>query len=87
SRLFEMESIKLKFTSDALAQVAKKAIARKTGARGLRSIMEGVLLDTMYELPSLEGVEEVVINSEVVEGRAQPLYIYSERQEDVGKGA
>ncbi len=87
SRLFEMELIKLKFTSDALAQVAKKAIARKTGARGLRSIMEGVLLDTMYELPSLEGVEEVVINSEVVEGRAQPLYIYSERQEDVGKGA
>jgi ATP-dependent Clp protease ATP-binding subunit ClpX len=87
SRLFEMESIKLKFTNDALTQVAKKAIARKTGARGLRSIMEGVLLDTMYELPSLEGVEEVVINSEVVEGRAQPLYIYSERQEDVGKGA
>ena len=87
SRLFEMESIKLKFTSDALSQVAKKAIARKTGARGLRSIMEGVLLDTMYELPSLEGVEEVVINSEVVEGRAQPLFIYSERQEDVGKGA
>ncbi len=87
SRLFEMESIKLKFANDALIQVAKKAIARKTGARGLRSIMESVLLDTMYELPSLEGVEEVVINGEVVEGRAQPLYIYSERQEDVGKGA
>jgi ATP-dependent Clp protease ATP-binding subunit ClpX len=87
SRLFEMESIKLKFTNDALIQVSKKAIARKTGARGLRSIMEGVLLDTMYELPSLEGVEEIVINSEVVEGRAQPLYIYAERQEDVGKGA
>ncbi len=58
----------------------ERAIARKTGARGLRSIMEGILLDTMFELPALNGVSEVVINAEVVEGRAQPLYIYSDRR-------
>ncbi len=86
-RLFEMEGVSLTFTDDALGGVARKAIKRKTGARGLRSIMEGILLDTMYDLPSLEGVEEIVINNEVVEGRAQPLYIYSDRQEDVGQGA
>ena len=67
--------------------IARKAITRKTGARGLRSIMESILLDTMYDLPSEEGAEEVVINGEVVEGRAQPLYIYADRQEDVGTGA
>ncbi len=54
---------------------------RKTGARGLRSIMEGILLDTMFELPSLEGVEEVVISREVVEGTARPLYIYADRSD------
>ena len=54
---------------------------RKTGARGLRSIMEGILLDTMFDLPGLEGVEQVVIGPEVVEGKARPLYIYSERAE------
>ncbi|MBT4045948.1 MAG: ATP-dependent Clp protease ATP-binding subunit ClpX [Rhodospirillaceae bacterium] len=86
-RLFDMEDTKLAFSEDALHAIARKAIARKTGARGLRSIMEMILLDTMYELPSEEGAEEVVINGEVVEGRAQPLYIYAERQEDVGTGA
>jgi ATP-dependent Clp protease ATP-binding subunit ClpX len=86
-RLFEMEDAKLAFSDDALKAIARKAIARKTGARGLRSIMEGILLETMFELPSMEGAEEVVINAEVVEGRAQPLYIYSDRQEDVGTGA
>jgi len=75
-RLFDMESVKLKFSDDALRAVAQKAILRKTGARGLRSIMETVLLDTMYDLPSLDGVEEVVINREVIEGRAQPLYVH-----------
>jgi ATP-dependent Clp protease ATP-binding subunit ClpX len=70
-----------------LHAIARKAIARKTGARGLRSIMESILLDTMYELPSQEGAEEVVVNGEVVEGRAQPLYIYAERRDDVGTGA
>jgi ATP-dependent Clp protease ATP-binding subunit ClpX len=76
-RLFEMENVTLTFTQDALAAVAKRAIQRKTGARGLRSIMEGILLDTMFELPNLRGVEEVAINAEVVEGRARPLYVHS----------
>ena len=82
-RLFEMENVKVEFTEDALRAVAQKAIQRKTGARGLRSIMESILLDPMYELPGLQSVEEVVINKEVVEGRAEPLYIYSERREDL----
>jgi len=82
-RLFDMENVKLKFSDDALRAVAQKAIMRKTGARGLRSIMETVLLDTMYDLPSLDGVEEVVINREVIEGRAQPLYVHGERKEGV----
>jgi ATP-dependent Clp protease ATP-binding subunit ClpX len=79
-RLFEMENVTLTFTDDALLGVAKKAIVRKTGARGLRSILEGILLDTMYELPNMQGVEEVVINGEVVEERAQPLLIYAEKR-------
>jgi ATP-dependent Clp protease ATP-binding subunit ClpX len=78
-RLFEMEGAKLSFTEDALRAVAKRAIQRKTGARGLRSIMETILLNTMFELPGLETVEEVVVNGEVAEGRAQPLFIYGER--------
>ena len=80
ARLFEMENVGLKFTDDALNAVARKAILRRTGARGLRSIMEGILLETMFELPSYEGVEEVVVNAEVVEGRAQPLVIYAEKK-------
>ena len=79
-RLFEMEGTGLSFTEDALLAIARKAITRKTGARGLRSIMEGILLETMFDLPSLEGVEEVVVNAEVVEGNAKPLYIYAERK-------
>ncbi len=86
-RLFEMEGVKLGFSEDALAAVARKAVARKTGARGLRSIMESILLDTMFELPGMDGVEEVVINAEVIEGRAQPLQIYADRREDVGTSA
>jgi ATP-dependent Clp protease ATP-binding subunit ClpX len=82
-RLFDMENVKLKFSDDALKAVAQKAILRKTGARGLRSILEVVLLDTMYDLPSLDGVEEVVINREVIEGRAQPLYVHGERKEGI----
>ncbi|MEP3245833.1 MAG: ATP-dependent Clp protease ATP-binding subunit ClpX [Sneathiella sp.] len=80
-RLFDMEEVKLTFTDDALSAIAKKAIQRKTGARGLRSILEGILLDPMYDLPTLEGVEEIVINGEVVEGDGQPLYIYADRQD------
>ncbi|MDH3228365.1 MAG: ATP-dependent Clp protease ATP-binding subunit ClpX [Alphaproteobacteria bacterium] len=86
-RLFDMEDVRLELTEDALRGIALKAIARKTGARGLRSIMEAILLDPMYELPGLEAVEEIVINREVVEGRAKPLYIYSDRREDVGSSA
>jgi ATP-dependent Clp protease ATP-binding subunit ClpX len=81
ARLFDMEGVGLTFTEDSLVSIAKKAILRKTGARGLRSIMEGILLDTMFELPNYQGVEEVVVNAEVVEGRAQPLLIYSEQRE------
>ncbi|MEQ1930194.1 MAG: ATP-dependent Clp protease ATP-binding subunit ClpX [Parvularculaceae bacterium] len=79
-RLFEMEDVKLTFTEDARNAVARKAIARKTGARGLRSIMESILLDSMFELPTLNGVAEVVVNAEVVEGNAKPLHIYEERR-------
>src|SRR6202795_4888919 len=80
-RLFEMENTELTFQEEALKAVAKKAIERRTGARGLRSIMEGILLDTMFDLPGLDSVEQVVIGPEVVEGKARPLYIYSERAE------
>ena len=83
-RLFEMENVELTFQDDALSAVARKAIERHTGARGLRSIMEGILLDTMFDLPGLEGVEQVVIGPEVVEGKARPLYIYAERNEKSG---
>ncbi|MEP3072329.1 MAG: AAA family ATPase, partial [Maricaulis sp.] len=86
-RLFEMEGVGLTFTEDALKAVAHKAIARKTGARGLRSIMEGILLETMFDLPGLEGVEEIVVNAEVVEGNAKPLFIYAERKDDKRTGA
>ncbi len=79
-RLFEMENVGLAFTEDALRAVARKAILRKTGARGLRSILEAILLETMFDLPTLQGVEEVVVNTEVVEGRGQPLMIYAEKK-------
>src|SRR3974390_1596506 len=79
-----LEGINLTFADEALSAIARKAIERKTGARGLRSIMEYILLDTMFELPSLEGVEEVVISKEVVEGTARPLYIYADRAGDAG---
>ncbi|MBB4001722.1 MAG: ATP-dependent Clp protease ATP-binding subunit ClpX [Aurantimonas endophytica] len=78
-RLFEMENVELTFHSDALTAIARKAIERKTGARGLRSIMEAMLLDTMFDLPTLEGVQEVVISEDVIEGNARPLYIYADR--------
>jgi len=86
-RLFDMENVELGIHPDALTAIAKKAIERKTGARGLRSIMEAILLETMFDLPGLDGVQEVVISSEVVEGKARPLYIYSDRREDVGSTA
>jgi ATP-dependent Clp protease ATP-binding subunit ClpX len=79
-RMFEMENVRLSFPEEALRAIARKAIARKTGARGLRSILESILLDTMFELPSMRSVEEVVVSADVVEGRAKPLQIYSERR-------
>jgi ATP-dependent Clp protease ATP-binding subunit ClpX len=82
-----MEDVRLEFSDDAVKAIAHRAIARKTGARGLRSIMESILLGPMYELPSLDDVEEIVINKEVVDGPAEPLYIYSDRREDVGNSA
>jgi ATP-dependent Clp protease ATP-binding subunit ClpX len=85
-RLFEMEGAKLSFTEDAMRSVATRAILRKTGARGLRSIMESILLGTMFDLPGLEDVEEVVVNAEVAEGRASPLFIYGERKAEQAAG-
>jgi ATP-dependent Clp protease ATP-binding subunit ClpX len=86
-RLFEMEDVRLTFSTDALKSIARKAIERKTGARGLRSIMETILLDSMFELPGMKGVEEVVISPEVVDGKAKPLRIYSERAGEAGSSA
>ncbi|KZD09870.1 ATP-dependent Clp protease ATP-binding subunit ClpX [Oceanibaculum pacificum] len=83
-RLFEMEDVRLTFHEEALRSIAQKAIQRKTGARGLRSIMEGILLDPMFDLPSMEDVEEIVVNREVVESKAAPLYVHSR---DRGKDA
>ena len=76
--MFEMEDCELEFREDALRAVAKKAVERKTGARGLRSILEQNLLDTMYELPSLENVAKVVVDENSIIGDSKPLIIYEE---------
>ncbi len=81
-RLFELENAQLTFTDDALNAIAKRAIERKTGARGLRSIMEDILLDTMFDLPALENVEEVVVNEEAVTAKAAPLLIYADAEKE-----
>jgi ATP-dependent Clp protease ATP-binding subunit ClpX len=81
-KLFDMEDVKLTYTDDAFVATAKKAIERKTGARGLRSIMENILLDTMFDLPSMDGVDEVLIDKDVVEGRKEPVRVYAEKAED-----
>ncbi|MRJ43534.1 ATP-dependent protease ATP-binding subunit ClpX [Idiomarina loihiensis] len=82
SALFEMEDVELEFREDALRAIAKKAMARKTGARGLRSIVEGVLLGTMYELPSIEGVAKVVVDESVIAGESDPILIYANQQKN-----
>ena len=74
-RLFDMEGVKLRFTEDALRAVAEEAHRRKSGARGLRAILEEVMLDVMYEIPSLTGVTECVVNREVVISRGRPLLV------------
>ena len=78
--------MKLGFTDDALVQVAKKAIDRKTGARGLRSILEGILLDTMFDLPGMDSVDEVMIDKDVIEGRKEPIRVYA-KKDKAGAGA
>ena len=86
-KLFEMEDVRLTFSEDAMESIAKRAITRKTGARGLRSILEDILLDPMFDLPGYDSVEEIVINHEVVEGRLQPLLIYGDRAEELESSA
>ncbi|MEC7300397.1 MAG: ATP-dependent Clp protease ATP-binding subunit ClpX [Pseudomonadota bacterium] len=81
-RLFELEDAKLTFTEDALSSIAKRAIERKTGARGLRSILEDILLDTMFDLPGMDNVEEVVVNEEAVTSDAKPLMIYGDAKKE-----
>ncbi len=80
-----MENVKLTFTQDGLQAIAQKAVERKTGARGLRSIIEGILLDTMFEIPGQSGIEEVVINEDVVKNGSEPLVIYAKKSKDKAK--
>jgi ATP-dependent Clp protease ATP-binding subunit ClpX len=79
AKLFKMEGVELEFRDDALNAIAKRALARRTGARGLRSIIEHALLDTMYDLPSLKGVSKVVVDDGLINGESKPLLIYSEQ--------
>ncbi len=79
--------MQLTFQDEALKLVARKAIERKTGARGLRSILEAILLDTMYDLPGMDTVEQVVISPETIEGKAGPLLIHAERGEKTSASA
>ncbi|MEM7074809.1 MAG: ATP-dependent Clp protease ATP-binding subunit ClpX [Pseudomonadota bacterium] len=81
-RLFELENAQLTFTDDALGAIAKRAIARKTGARGLRSILEDILLDTMFDLPGMDGVEEVVVNEEAVTSDVAPLMVHADANKE-----
>ncbi len=86
-RLFEIDDVKLTFTKDAIAAIAKRAIARNTGARSLRSILEDILLDAMYDLPRSDSVVEIVVNEEMVNSAATPLLIYSEQGEPTAKAS
>ena len=81
-RLFELEDVQLTFTDEALQAIARRAIKRKTGARGLRSILEDILLDTMFELPGMDGVTEVVVNEEAATSDAKPLMIYADQKKE-----
>ena len=82
AKLFDLEDVVLTFTADALEAIAKKAIERKTGARGLRSIVESILLDTMFDLPTEEGIAEVVVDKDVVEGRKDPVRVLKAKAEE-----
>lgn len=81
-KLFELEDTELTFTDEALSAIAKRAIERKTGARGLRSILEDILLDTMFDLPGMDEVTEVVVNEEVVTSKVAPLMIYADSKKE-----
>ncbi|WP_438969862.1 ATP-dependent protease ATP-binding subunit ClpX [Methylophaga sp.] len=85
-RLFDMEGADLEFRDDALSAIARKAMERKTGARGLRSIIENVLLDTMFDLPSLDNVSKVVIDESVIGGENAPILIYEDQNTDLASG-
>ena len=87
TRMFRMEGVKLTFTQDALRAIARKAIKHGTGARGLRAICEGVLLDTMYDLPSAKGVREVVVDADCVEGDARPHMVLDDPASLPAQGA
>lgn len=80
--LFKMEDVELDFTQEALKAIAAKALKRKTGARGLRSIMENLLLDTMYNLPAMEGLKKVIVNDKTVEETKEPLFIYDKDEKN-----
>lgn len=82
TRLFEFEEIKLRFTEGALVAIAQKALARKSGARGLRSVMEGAMLDVMYDLPSKENVQECVISEQVINNGDYPVILYQKKNEE-----
>jgi len=86
-KMFHLDDVKLTFTEDALGSIADKAILRKTGARGLRSILEDILIDTMYTLPDMENVEEVIINRDVVEDKDKPIILYSKVSRDAKSSA
>ena len=86
-KLFGFENVKLQFTDDALNSVASKALEKNTGARGLRTILENILLDTMFTLPGIEGVDEIVVNADVVEKSKDPLYIYNKSSRVYNKKA
>jgi len=86
-KLFSFENVKLEFTHDALSSIAKKALDKNTGARGLRTILENILLDTMFSLPGVEGVDEIVVNADVVQKNIKPLYIYDKTNKVINKKA
>ena len=86
-KLFSFENVKLEFTHDALSSIAKKALDKNTGARGLRTILENILLDTMFSLPGIEGVDEIVVNADVVQKKIKPLYIYDKSNKVINKKA
>jgi ATP-dependent Clp protease ATP-binding subunit ClpX len=81
AKLFDMEDVELGFSDDALSAVARKAIERKTGARGLRSILEAILLDTMFDLPGMDDVTQVHVDKDVVDGRKEPVRVYANREQ------